>query len=30
MTMRLLFFVAIGSIVLVTSSIEGTSGNDSR
>jgi len=30
MTIRLAFFVAIGSIVLATSSITGTSGNDSR
>ena len=29
-TMRLPFFVAIGSIVLATSSISGASGNDSR
>ena len=30
MTMRLAFFVAIGSIVLATSSIKGASGNVSR
>ena len=29
-TIRLPFFVAIGSIVLATSSISGASGNDSR
>jgi hypothetical protein len=30
MTMRLPFFVATGPIVLATSSIKGTSGNDLR